>query len=145
MKFKVKNRDQFKKVRELLYQYSVVYNSNSNVVDISCDSSEHDMIINQLNLLTNYSVDIEDRTSIIYSLKASAIGSAIEPYVNELMSHYKNQIELFISDGANDFKDDVNSESEEPYLTYLNTVVTSPSAEYPSGKTVRDWILEKIT
>jgi hypothetical protein len=77
-----------------------------------------------------------DRT--ITYLQVSGMGTPIEQFVNALLKRYKNEVDLFIYNDTDDFKNKVISETEQPYLTYLN-IQTAPNW------TVKDAILKQIS
>lgn len=103
------------------------------------------IIFKPLNIVEIAKINKSNRDRTITYLQASGIGTPIENYINALLKRYKNEIDLFIYNDTDDFKNVVESETEQPYLTYLNIVVEAPSDEFPTGKTVKDSILSQIT
>ena len=102
-------------------------------------------IFKPLNIVEIAKINKSNRDRTITYLQASGIGTPIESYINTLLKRYKNEIDLFIYNNTDDFKNVVEGETEQPYLTYLNIIVEAPSDELPTGKTVKDSILSQIT
>lgn len=102
------------------------------------------VIFKPLNIVEIHKINKSNRDRSITYLQASAIGTPIEPYVNSLLRNYKEEVDLYIYNGTDDFEQAVISESLEPYLSYLNIIIEAPTEKYPLGKNVRDSILEQI-
>jgi Fe-S cluster assembly iron-binding protein IscA len=92
-----------------------------------------------LNIVEMAKIQKANRDRSITFLQASAIGTPIETFVNELLKRYKSEVELFIQNNTIDFENRLNSESFQPYLTYLNIVVEAPDL------TVKKAILRQIS
>ena len=103
------------------------------------------IIFKPLNVVEIAKIKKSNRDRTITYLQASAKGTPIENYVNVLLKHYKTEVDLFIYNDTEDFKNVINNESEQPFLTYLSIIIEVPSEKYPNGKTVKDAILEQIT
>lgn len=97
-----------------------------------------------LNIVELHKVNKTNRDRTITYLQASAIGTPIENFVNELLKEYKEEVDLFVYNDTDDFINAVQNESRQPFLTYLNIVIQPPNENYPTGKTVRDSIIEQI-
>lgn len=71
------------------------------------------------------------RNYIVYELAAQVAGSAIEPYYNELLHHYQSEVDLWLLDGSNDWKDAMVNEPEtidgvpNKYYQYLHIQLTN--------------------
>lgn len=85
------------------------------------------------------------RTRIIDYLIAASEGTPIETDVNEILKHYKTEIDLYIYNDTSDFVDGINNETDNTILGYLNRIIAPPTEEYPTGETVKDGILEQIS
>jgi len=105
------------------------------------------------NIITTYvSLNIAEvatlkrkrRNRSIDYLRASSIGTPIEEFVTALLKHYKEQIDLYIYNNTLDFNEGVVNETESPYTNYLNIIIEAPSTDYPTGKKVKDSILEQL-
>lgn len=102
-------------------------------------------VIKNLNM---YEVETLLRTRRLRSidfLVAGAKDTPIETYVNELFKKYKQEVDLYVYNNSDDFKNVVTNESESPYKEYLEIIVAPPSDKYPSGETVKDGILYQIS
>lgn len=102
-------------------------------------------IIKNLNI---YEVETLLRTRRLRSidfLVAGAKDTPIESHVNELFKRYKEEVDLYVYNNSDDFKNIVINESESPYKEYLEIIVAPPSDKYPSGVTVKDGILYQIS
>lgn len=97
-----------------------------------------------LNIAEVATLERKRRNRAIDFLRASSVGTPIENYVTALLKHYKEEIDLYIYNNTSDFQNSINNESEAPYINYLNIIIEGPSTEYPSGKKVKDSILEQI-
>jgi DNA-binding protein Fis len=80
-----------------------------------------------------------DRDRTITYLQESAKGTPIEDFVNAILRRYKEEVDLFIYNDTDDLYNRVTTETQQPFLTYLNIVI------HPSGKRTKDGIIESIT
>jgi len=102
-------------------------------------------IFKPLNIVEIHKINKSNRDRTITYLQASAIGTPIENYVNDILKFCKNEIDLFIYNNTDDFKEKIENTILEPYRTYLNDIIVeAPSEQYPTGKTVKDSILQQI-
>lgn len=122
------------------------------------------VIFKPLNIIEIYKINKANRDRTITWLQAEAVGTPIENFVNALLKHYKTEVDLFIYNDTDDFKNAVENEPStikdangndildadgnpqpNPYYQYLRIVIEAPSTDYPKGKRVMDSILEQIT
>lgn len=68
-----------------------------------------------------------------------AQGTPLEPYMDILFAHYKDEMEAFVSTGSSAFEDALNNESDPTILAILNT-----PANPENGDTVKEGILRNI-
>ena len=75
------------------------------------------------------------QTRIDY-LKGSAKGTAVEEYVSSLFERYSQQVNVYVETGSSILVDAIDTEAEQPWLTYLNI-------QLPDGK-VKDRIKAEL-
>jgi len=90
-----------------------------------------------LNVVEIAKINKSNRDRSITYLQASAVGTPIESHVNELLRHYKELVDLFIYNNVPDFKNKIQSETEQPYKGYLEIPIAP-------NKTVKDSILAQL-
>jgi len=91
-----------------------------------------------LNIVDVENIKKGNRKRTITYLQGSAKGTPIEIHVNELLSHYFNEVLLYEEGGTTDFENAINNETDPLYLSYLNIVIDE------QGKTVKNSILNQI-
>jgi len=96
-------------------------------------------ICHRMDIVGRFEYLIDKRRREISYLQAYSVGTPIEQYVLTLLKHYKNEVELFIQNGAVDFQNAINAETDSAILSILNKKVNK------QGDTVKDTILDQIT
>lgn len=97
-----------------------------------------------LNGVAIAKIEKANRDRTITYLQTTARDTPIEDFVNDLLKHYKTEVDLFIYNNTKDFENAIKNESNPLFLQYLGIKLENPSENYPEGKTVKDSILEQI-
>lgn len=85
------------------------------------------------------------RQSAIDYLIGNVSSTPLEPAINDIVSRYKTEIDLWIASGSNDFANRIINESEQPWVQYLDYVdQDGKESLFPDGMTVRQIILFQI-
>lgn len=128
----------FKDIREngVLKALEITFNWYNEEGEIGLTKKE---IVKTYNIAEAETTERERRLKQIDYLVASAIGTPIESYVNDIFDHYYTQVEKYKSKGTKEFEDSINTENDATILNYLSIIVGA------NGETVKDSILNQIT